>query len=185
MDSIWGDDPGIATDNNWFEMKTVFTTAGYRDGVIAGKERALQEGFDDGFASVASPIGRELGILRGIASALLPFVISHSSHGPDQDSLTNEVRLITSLLADIRFADITPRDVDAEEHARQHSNRVDGQSVVNEGVDAETRMDRPQPIVGTSSAETQSDRPTMDNVRQLKKRLEDLTHRLGLTISLS
>lgn len=102
--------------------------------------------------------------------------------------MTNEVRLITSLLADIRFADITPRDVDAEEHARQHSNRVDGQSVVsvvNEGVDAETRMDRPQPIVGTSSAETQSDRPTMDNVRQLKKRLEDLTHRLGLTISLS
>jgi hypothetical protein len=99
--------------------------------------------------------------------------------------LTNEVRLITSLLADIRFADITPRDVDAEERARQHSNVVDGQSVVNEGVDAETCMDRPQPIVGTSSAETQSDRPTMDNVRQLKKQLEDLTHRLGLTISLS
>jgi hypothetical protein len=102
----------------------------------------------------------------------------------------NEVRLITSLLADIRFADVAPRDVDAEEHARQHSKGVGGQSVVNEGVDAETRVDRPQdiqpqPIVGTSSAETQSDRPTMDNVSQLKKQLEDLTRRLGLTISLS
>lgn len=97
----------------------------------------------------------------------------------------NEVRIITSLLADIRFNDITPRGVDAEEHARQHI-KVGSHSVVNEGVDVGTSVNELlQPIAGTSSVEVQSDRPTMDDVKQLKKRLEDLIQRLGLTISLS
>lgn len=158
--------------------------------MIAGKERALQEGFDDGFASVAAPIGRELGILRGTASALLPFIVAYSSHTPDQDSLANEARLITSLLADIKFADIIPRNIDAEERFRQHLNTVGGQSVVSGGADVETDMDgpydiQPQPIVWTGNTALPSDRPTMDDVRQLKTRLENLTRRLKLNISLS
>lgn len=143
---------------------------------MAGKESALQEGFDDGFASAAASSGRELGVLRGIASALLSFIVSYSSYRLDQDSLVKEARLIQSNLADIRFADIILRDVDSERHARQHSNSVRGQSAANEGV-----MNELQAVFGTT---IKADRPAMDNARQLKKQLQDLTRRLGLTISL-
>ncbi|KAH9172071.1 hypothetical protein EDB89DRAFT_1967542 [Lactarius sanguifluus] len=52
-------------------LSTNFTTAGYRDGISSGKEAALQEGFDVGFARTGAPRGRELGVLRGLAAALL------------------------------------------------------------------------------------------------------------------
>ncbi|KAH9162714.1 hypothetical protein EDB89DRAFT_2024320 [Lactarius sanguifluus] len=46
---------------------------GYRDGISSGKEVALQEGFDAAFACSGAPRGRELGVLRGLATAhLLP-----------------------------------------------------------------------------------------------------------------
>jgi len=40
---------------------------GYREGVIAGKETSLQDGFDDGFkeaAAAMSRLGKLLGMLR-------------------------------------------------------------------------------------------------------------------------
>jgi hypothetical protein len=37
---------------------------GYREGITAGKESALQEGFDTGFASVGAPLGRDIGFIR-------------------------------------------------------------------------------------------------------------------------
>jgi hypothetical protein len=188
MDSPWGDDPLIATSNSWSTMEAVFTDAGYREGITAGKERTLQAGFDGGFACVGAPIGHELGILRGIASALLPFVISHSSNRPDWEPLVNEVRHIASLLTDIRFADIAPQDVEAEEHAQEHLI-VGGGLEVNEEVAAGTRVGQPEGILSTlatgpSTGVIQSGKPTMDDVRQMKKQLGHLTGRLGLSINL-
>lgn len=164
--------------------------AGYREGITTGKEKALQAGFDDGFANVGAPIGRELGILRGIASALLPFVSSYPSQTPDQELLANEVRQVTSLLADIRFTDITPRDVEAEEHAQEHAWVNGNQSEMSEEVAAGTRIGGPEDVLSTiaaeaSSGEIQRGRPTIDDVRQLKMRLEHLIQRLGLNINLS
>jgi len=150
-------------------MEAVFTDAGYREGITAGKERTLQAGFDSGFASVGAPIGRELGILRGITSALLPFVISHSSNRPDWEPLVNE-------------------DVEAEEHAQEHLI-VGGGLEVNEEVAAGTRVGQPEGILSTlatgpSTGVIQSGKPTMDDVRQMKKQLGHLTGRLGLSINL-
>ncbi|KAG8714075.1 hypothetical protein FRC09_018034, partial [Ceratobasidium sp. 395] len=67
-----GPDPQTTVaDREWNKLSNDFMTAGYREGITAGKESALQEGFDDGFASVGASLGRQLGVLRGMANAAL------------------------------------------------------------------------------------------------------------------
>ncbi|KAL6495743.1 hypothetical protein OROGR_030306 [Orobanche gracilis] len=63
-------------DREWRRRHNQFHTVGYRDGLIAGKETAAQEGFNIGFKdSVLS--GYNLGLVRGITSAMacLPGVL--------------------------------------------------------------------------------------------------------------
>ncbi|KAG1765907.1 hypothetical protein EDD22DRAFT_978608 [Suillus occidentalis] len=54
MDSPWEEDPraDYAPEADWAKLSNEFTNSGYREGIIAGKESALQEGFDAGFAHV-------------------------------------------------------------------------------------------------------------------------------------
>ncbi|ROT37573.1 hypothetical protein SODALDRAFT_280284 [Sodiomyces alkalinus F11] len=54
-------------------LQAEHTTAGYREGVTAGKAESLQAGFDEGFslgAAIGSKAGQLLGLLEGIAQAL-------------------------------------------------------------------------------------------------------------------
>ena len=98
--------------------------AGYRDGISAGKEAALQEGFDSGFADTGAPHGRELGVLRGLAVALL-----HKAPKPaselDHTQAQTRVREIVGKLAAVRFADLVlPNEAD--------SDATNGSGCVNE-----------------------------------------------------
>ncbi|KAH9022331.1 hypothetical protein EDB85DRAFT_1996438 [Lactarius pseudohatsudake] len=63
-ESPWVEDdnaPSHHAETEWTGLSTNFTTAGYRDGISSGKEAALEEGFDAGFARTGAPRGRELG----------------------------------------------------------------------------------------------------------------------------
>ncbi|KAL7815881.1 hypothetical protein V8C44DRAFT_301935 [Trichoderma aethiopicum] len=54
-------------------LETEHTTAGYREGISAAKERTVQAGFDEGFslgAAIGLAAGQLLGILEGIEDAL-------------------------------------------------------------------------------------------------------------------
>ncbi|KAL7947940.1 hypothetical protein V8C42DRAFT_342931 [Trichoderma barbatum] len=54
-------------------LETEHTTAGYREGISAAKERTVQAGFDEGFslgATIGLAAGQLLGILEGIEDAL-------------------------------------------------------------------------------------------------------------------
>ncbi|PTB70337.1 hypothetical protein BBK36DRAFT_1137007 [Trichoderma citrinoviride] len=54
-------------------LETEHTTAGYREGISAAKERTIQAGFDEGFslgAAIGLAAGQLLGILEGIQDAL-------------------------------------------------------------------------------------------------------------------
>jgi hypothetical protein len=169
---------------------TTILQTGYREGITAGKESALQEGFDDGFAHVGAPLGRELGVLRGIASALYSFLSSTSSPTPVQEPMIAEARDIASMLANIRFTDIAPRDLEAEEHARQHLEADDNPLDMNEEVEEKRRMEELEDMLakltpGSTAGLNQSGRPTVEDVRLLKGRLETLTQGLGLSIDLS
>ncbi|KAJ3869360.1 hypothetical protein EV359DRAFT_76770 [Lentinula novae-zelandiae] len=122
MDSPWDEEAGPDTlrDTEWSKMSSVFTTTGYREGITAGKESALQEGFDTGFATIGTPIGREVGMLRGMVSALLASINS-SENLPGGESTLTEARSIAFQLSKIHFSEIAPRDLEAEAHAREHS----------------------------------------------------------------
>lgn len=103
-------------------------------------------------------MGRELGAIRGMASALLVFVTSRSPETSEERSLAIEARDIVSQLSSIRFTDIAPRDLEAEEHARQHLE------------DDESGLD----VKGELVENTKMD------VALLKSRLDNLALKLGL-----
>ncbi|KZT28873.1 hypothetical protein NEOLEDRAFT_1145623 [Neolentinus lepideus HHB14362 ss-1] len=119
-ESPWDESPLDAKHNEhaqWTKLENDFTNAGYREGITAGKESALQEGFDAGFAQDGAPLGRELGLLRGACAALVSFLAASTD---DNAGVLREARDISAQLANVRFSDIAPRDEEAEQHAREH-----------------------------------------------------------------
>ncbi|KIJ59468.1 hypothetical protein HYDPIDRAFT_100642 [Hydnomerulius pinastri MD-312] len=185
MDSPWEEDPQTehAPEADWAKISTEFTNSGYREGIIAGKEAFLQEGFDAGFADVGVPIGRELGNLRGVVSALASFLSAKSPEGsPELD----EARDISSIISSIRFSDIAPRDVEAEQHAREHLDSDDPGLAESDELAQKRNMEGLEDMLshltaGVGGASPQG-RPTLEDVAKLKERLSSLSTKLGLSI---
>ncbi|KAG7447322.1 uncharacterized protein BT62DRAFT_892270 [Guyanagaster necrorhizus] len=183
MDSDWDEEVTSdlhAGEAEWTKMSSEFTNTGYREGITAGKEAALQEGFDAGFAQVGVPIGHELGLLRGIASVLAAFLSSATDQGQE------EARSISSALSSIRFSDIAPRDLEAEEHAREHLE--DGAPELEE-IDEKKKMEDLEDMLNRLSAgkslRADEARPTLEDLQHLRERLKNLMERLGLDVERS
>lgn len=109
-----------------------YTQAGYRDGIGEGKAATAQRGFDEGFGKIGVPIGRELGLLRGVAASLLAYLTSNASSTTtasiseyERNSITSETRNVIRALGRIRLSDLAPRDLEAEEHARAHGEEIE------------------------------------------------------------
>ncbi|KAJ8074796.1 hypothetical protein PM082_019121 [Marasmius tenuissimus] len=190
FDSPWDENPHPDTtrDTEWTKISSEFTNSGYREGITAGKESALQEGFDIGFAQVGAPLGREIGLLRGIASGLVSY-LSTSKGLPDQDPQLVEAREIAAALSNIRFSDIAPRDLEAEQHAREHlemeGEDADDDMDVNEELAEKRKMEGLEDLLSQMTAGTHSTigkqrRPTVEDVHRLKDRLRTLTSTVGL-----
>ncbi|ESK93919.1 hypothetical protein Moror_12967 [Moniliophthora roreri MCA 2997] len=190
MDSPWDEDAGPEAnrDAEWTKLSIEFTNAGYREGITAGKESALQEGFDSGFASVGAPLGREMGLLRGMSSAFVSY-LTIAKHLPDDNPTVLEARTIASQLSNVRFSDIAPPDLEAEAHAREHLE-TDGEDMdENEEVADKRKMEGLEDMLarltpGTNAMPSQA-RPTMDDVHRLKYRLRVLSKAAGLGINWS
>ncbi|KAK0431678.1 hypothetical protein EV421DRAFT_1911660 [Armillaria borealis] len=180
MDSDW--DEEVSSDLHvgeaeWTKMSSEFINTGYREGITAGKEAALQEGFDAGFAQVGAPIGHELGLLRGIASVLTAFLSSTSD--PDRE----EAQSISSALSSIRFSDIASRDLEAEEHAREHlEDGVSEPEEIEEKRKIEDLEDMLNRLSAGKSIKADEGRPTLEDLQQLKERLKTLMERLSLEV---
>ena len=133
--------------------------AGYRDSISAGKEAALQDGFDAGFVDTGAPRGRELGVLRGLAVALL-----HQAPKPaselDHTQAQTRVREIVGKLAAVRFADLVPPN----------------------------EADSDDPFCATNGSactnEVKRQSPSAYDLRTLRTQLETLLLEAGLNISL-
>lgn len=170
--------------------------AGYREGITAGKESALQQGFDDGFAHTGAPLGRELGILRGLCSALIALLSRPQPTDAAQVALA-EARDIASQLANVRFSDIVPPDLEAIAHAREHLDTKmseteadsDGEDLadpasLNEELKGKRDMEgledlMAQMTAGGGSAAAQT-RPKAADIAQLKERLLGIAEASGL-----
>ncbi|KAK0189685.1 hypothetical protein F5146DRAFT_1139093 [Armillaria mellea] len=145
MDSDWDED--VTSDLHggeaeWNKMSSEFINTGYREGITAGKEAALQEGFDAGFAQVGSPC--------------------------------------------IRFSDIAPRDIEAEEHAREHlEDSVSEPEEVEEKRKIEDLEDMLNRLSAGKSITADEGRPTLEDLQRLKDRLKALMERLSLEVERS
>ncbi|KAH7885099.1 hypothetical protein F5I97DRAFT_1882473 [Phlebopus sp. FC_14] len=186
VDSPWEEDPQAecASEAHWSKISAEFTNSGYREGIIAGKEASLQDGFNAGFADVGVPLGRELGNLRGMVSALMSFL---AARNPDPGSLElGNARDISSKLSHIRFSDIAPRDLEAERHAREHLDTDDPSLPESDELAEKRGMEGLEDMLSQLSAGTAGEipqgRPTMADVTVLRQRLRALTGALGLNI---
>ncbi|KAL4073135.1 hypothetical protein V8B97DRAFT_186159 [Scleroderma yunnanense] len=173
MDSPWDDDPLYVPEAGWNKISTEFTNSGYRQGIITGKESSLQEGFDIGFADVGVPTGRELGNLRGIASALVAFLA-------ENHVLVEEARAISTAFAQIRFSDIAPPDIEAEQHAREHLDGNDTPAISHK-----REMENLEDMFSQLGKGIRQGRPTREDVAKLKERLAVLSTRLALSLNLA
>lgn len=188
MDSLWDEDHDytVARDAEWTRISSEFTNVGYREGITSGKEAALQEGFDSGFADIGAPLGRELGILRGRSSAILSYLISQASTASSNlDAMLQEAREITAQLGNVRFSDIEPRDLEAEQHAREHLD-MEPEEIMGEDGGERRRMEGVEDVLarlsageGAANGQAQG-RPTLEDVQRLKVKLEVLGAQLGL-----
>ncbi len=130
------------------------------------------------------PIGRELGMLRGVSSVILSF-LKQGTGFAGHEELISEAEDVGSQLSRIRFSDIMPRDLDAEEHARQHMEAEGVGLDVNEEIAAKRDLESIEDMLadltaGNGKSKGASNRPTIDDVRLLKERLVLLSERLHL-----
>ncbi|PBK98903.1 hypothetical protein ARMGADRAFT_918949 [Armillaria gallica] len=175
MDSDW--DEEVSSDLHvgeaeWTKMSSEFMNVNrYREGIITGKQAALQEGFNTEFAQVGVPIGRELGLLRGIASVLAAFLSSMS------DSDWEEARSISSALSSIRFSDM---DVEAEEDFED--SVVPGPEKGDEKREIEDLENTLNRLSTAKTIKADEGRSTLEDIQQLKWRLKNLMERLSLDV---
>ncbi len=104
----------------------------------------------------------------------------------------DEARTISSAFANIRFSDIAPRDVEAEEHARQHLEMQEEEDGVDlpEEVDQKRRMEGLEDMLnrlsaGAITSTAEPSRPTMDDVHALKDRLDKIIQQTDLNMNWS
>ncbi|KAG6829033.1 hypothetical protein H0H87_012820 [Tephrocybe sp. NHM501043] len=198
MDTPWDESHDAETawdgtrDAEWAKMSSEFTDAGYREGITAGKEAFVQEGFDAGFANVGAPLGRDLGLIRGQSSALLSFLISAPATAlgiPEdaKEASVKEAREIASQLGNIRYSDIEPRDLEAEQHAKEHLEAEGQEMEVHEDIEKRKQMETVEDMLAGLSASGDAnapERPTMEDVINLRARLQMLVSGLGLRCDL-
>ena len=189
-DSPWEENATTVRDSEWSKISSDFLNAGYREGITAGKESALQAGFDEGFAETGAPIGRSIGLMRGYISSIISFLSSGRSlsAGVEASQLLGEARAISASLGEIRFSDIAPPDLEAERHAREHLEEDAGDVVTSDELQAKKDMESLEDLMtrmgAGSSSRGQEKRPTMDDVKNLETRISALAQILGLSLPL-
>ena len=131
-------------------------------------------------------------MLRGFAAALLSFLTSStSSAGLDaRPALVQEARAVVSDLNNIRFSDIAPPDLEAEQHAREHFEAEgaarDEEVVRNEELQLKRDVEGLEDMMkGLSAGSVQpaqvSQRPTREDVTKLVARLRALSSALDVS----
>ncbi|RFU73676.1 abc1 domain-containing [Trichoderma arundinaceum] len=92
-------------------LETEHTTAGYREGISAAKERTVQAGFDEGFslgATIGLAAGQLLGTLEGIEDALKSRLGDRA--GSEDEEATAASRLLTEAREELSVPKIFSSD---------------------------------------------------------------------------
>ena len=124
-------------------------------------------------------------MLRGMSSAILALLRSSTTVN-EKESIQAEAQEVSSQLSKIRFSDIMPRDLEAEEHARQHLEEGD-EIEVHEKIAATRDIEGIEDMLANLAAGTNftgTTRLSVDDVHILKDRLKILSDRLNLQIDI-
>jgi len=127
-----------------------------------------------------------------LMSSIDSFQLAHPTE------VVEEIRAISAQLADIRFSDIVPRDLEAEAHAREHLadgegdlpvNKLDENGVVQDEDAVEKRkMEQLEDMMssfGTNPAPSSHlPRPGPEDVKGIRVRLLQVARILGLELEL-
>ena len=117
-----------------------------------------------------------------MSSAILVLLRSSTTVN-EKESIQADAQEISSQLSRIRFSDIMPRDVEAEEHARQHLEEEGVGIDVHEKIAATRDMEGIEDMLSNLAAGTNitsTTRPSVNDVRIVKDRLKVLSDRLNL-----
>ena len=132
-----------------------------------------------------------MGILRGIASALLSSLYN-TDPNPQKAALVEQLRDIVSQLGAIRFTDIAPPDLEAERHAREHlgDRRLEEADETEVPVPEEVQDKRAiesleDMLAQMGGGSTTAKRPSMDDVNKLQNRLLEICGQLDLSLQWS
>jgi hypothetical protein len=123
-------------------------------------------------------------MLRGMLCAILALLRSSIAVN-EKESIQADAQEISSQLSRIRFSDIMPRDLEAEEHARQHLEEEGVEIDVHEKIAATRDMEGIEDMLANLAAGTNftgTTRPSLDDVHNLKGRLKVLSERLNLQV---
>jgi hypothetical protein len=102
--------------------------------------------------------------------------------------MLQEAREISAQLGNVRFSDIEPRDLEAEQHAREHLE-MEPEEILGEEFGERRKMEGMEDMLarlstGGGNGQAQG-RPTREDVQRLKVRLEALVGQLGLGMNWS
>ncbi|ODN94370.1 hypothetical protein L198_05229 [Cryptococcus wingfieldii CBS 7118] len=187
------DTQGIIDDDDWLEpptqggakdplvdkeytrISTVYSDAGYREGITDGKLVTLQEGFDQAFAQ-AVPLSRGVGSLRGRAAALLAFATSLSPSAPE--NLVEDLRVLIRDLSSVRRDAVLPEDEERKQHEEEEHG--EGQEAfeldVNDQRDMEG-LEKSLEMMGGGGGVRKDEKVGEEGVERLEARLRELEGR--------
>ena len=102
--------------------------------------------------------------------------------------MQQEAREISAQLGNVRFSDIEPRDLEAEQHAREHLE-MEPEEILGEEIGERRMMEGMEDMLARLSTSAGGGgvqgRPTQEDVLKLRVQLEALAGRLGLGMNSS
>ncbi|KAI9283114.1 hypothetical protein BC943DRAFT_328308 [Umbelopsis sp. AD052] len=115
-DDIWASDEEndqvsydqMIAQREWEKMNEVHGNEGYKDGIVAGKDVTIQEGFNKGYKEGVA-LGRQFGKLRGVTSTLLVYYTQVQKDVLDASLLEQLTQLYNELSA-IGVEDLYTKD---------------------------------------------------------------------------
>lgn len=103
----------------------------------------------------------------------------------------SEARDIATRLAEVRFSDIAPRDLEAEQHARDHLESYGEELDENVDVAEKRKVEQLEDMMNQLTASTGAGavangrrRPGLEDVKELQLRLEALGSAAGVDVKL-
>ncbi|KAJ2956219.1 hypothetical protein NQZ79_g7902 [Umbelopsis isabellina] len=168
-------------EREWNKMNEVHGNEGYKDGIVAGKDITIQEGFNRGYKEGVA-LGRQFGKLRGTVSTLIVYYTQLQKDVIDPALMEKLTHLNKELTA------VGIEDLFTKEYFRDSEQGVEAKSsdpCCGQGSCGETRAEAKSGCCQTSASCASSDTKSIDAttvVNNYQKRVDDILAQIPLSL---